>query len=111
MLATANSVSKIANYKFQGGSLQVELQPKFFDGKENVWEYIKNFSETFFRNGGTQINLNIMDLNALRKAIDNPDDPSYQNIIIKVTGYTARFVSLCKAFQEEFVGRVNYDKM
>jgi len=111
LLATANSVSKIANYKFQGGSLQVELQPKFFDGKENVWEYIKNFSETFFRNGGTQINLNIMDLNALRKAIDNPDDPSYQNIIIKVTGYTARFVSLCKAFQEEFVGRVNYDKM
>lgn len=111
LLATANSVSKIANYKFQGGSLQVELQPKFFDGKENRWEYIKNFSETFFRNGGTQINLNIMDLEALKDAIDHPDDPKYQNIIIKVTGYTSRFTALTRSFQEEFVGRCNYEGM
>lgn len=111
LLATANSVSKIANYKFQGGSLQVELQPKFFDGKENRWEYIKNFSETFFRNGGTQINLNIMDLEALKDAIDHPDDPKYQNIIIKVTGYTSRFTTLTRSFQEEFVGRCNYEGM
>lgn len=111
LLATANSVAKIANYKFQGGSLQVELQPKFFDGKENRWEYIKNFSETFFRNGGTQINLNIMDLEALKDAIDHPDDPKYQNIIIKVTGYTSRFTTLTRSFQEEFVGRCNYEGM
>lgn len=109
LIATANSVSKIANYKFQGGSLQVELQPKFFDGKENRWEYIKNFSETFFRNGGTQINLNIMNLEALKEAIDHPDDPKYQNIIIKVTGYTSRFTTLTRSFQEEFVGRCNYE--
>ena len=111
LIATANSVAKINNYKFQGGSLQVELQPKFFDGKENRWEYIKNFSETFFRDGGTQINLNIMDLNALEDAIEHPDDPQYQNIIIKVTGYTSRFVSLNKSFQTEFVGRCNYEGM
>lgn len=111
LIATANSVSKIANYKFQGGSLQVELQPKFFDGKENRWEYIKNFSETFFRNGGTQINLNIMDLKALSDAIEHPDNPEYQNIIIKITGYTSRFVTLTETFQREFVGRCNYKGM
>ena len=111
LIASANSVAKIANDKFQGGSLQVELQPKFFDGKENKWEYIKNFSETFFRNGGTQINLNIMDLNALKDAIEHPDDPQYQNIIIKITGYTSRFVTLTKSFQEEFIGRCNYEGM
>jgi pyruvate-formate lyase len=111
LIATANSLAKGPNYKFQGGSLQIELQPKFFDGKENMWQYIRDFSETFFRKGGFQINLNIMDLNALRDAIDHPEKPEYHNIIIKVTGYTTRFITLDKTFQKEFVGRTNYEGM
>ncbi len=111
LLATANSLAKVDNKKFQGGSLQIELQPRFFDGKEEMWKYIKNFSETFFKKNGIQINLNIMDLERLKEAIEHPEDPEYQNIIIKVTGYTSRFVTLSRTFQEEFVGRVNYDGM
>lgn len=109
LLATANSLAKVDNAKFQGGSLQIELQPTFFDGKENMWEYIKNFSETYFKRGGIQINLNIMDLNALKDAIDHPDNPEHQHIIIKITGYTSRFVTLAEKFQREFVERVNYE--
>jgi len=111
LLATANSVAKIKNYKFQGGSLQVELQPKFFDGKENIGDYIKHFTETFFEQGAFQINLNIIDLEKLKDAIDHPDDPAYRNIIIKVTGYTTRFTCLAKPFQIEFVGRNNYESI
>ncbi len=109
LLATANSLAKVDNAKFQGGSLQIELQPKFFDGREDIGEYIRNFSETYFRQGGVQINMNIMDLHELRKAIGDPDNPEYRNIIIKITGYTSRFVTLAKKFQEEFVERVNYE--
>lgn len=111
LLATANSLAKAANYKFQGGSLQVELQPKFFDGKEDIWKYVRDFSETFFKKGGFQVNLNIMDLKKLREAIDHPEKPEYQNIIVKITGYTTRFISLDKSFQKEFVGRNNYESM
>ncbi len=111
LIATANSLSKPHNYKFQGGSLQVELQPKFFDGKDNIGKYVKDFSEAYFKRGGVQINLNIMDLNELRKAIDNPGNPEYQNIIIKITGYTSRFISFARSFQEEFVSRNNYEGM
>ena len=53
--------------------------------------------------------MNIMDLNELRKAIGDPNNPEYRNIIIKITGYTSRFVTLSKKFQEEFVERVNYE--
>jgi formate C-acetyltransferase len=109
LLATANSIVKVDQKKFQGGSLQVELQPKFFDGKENIGQYIRNFSEPFFRKGGMQINLNIMDLAKLRDAIDHPEKPEYQNIIIRVTGYATRFIMLTKSYQKEFVERVNYD--
>jgi len=32
----------------------------------------------------------------------------YQNIIVRVTGYAARFISLPRIYQEEFVSRMNY---
>lgn len=111
LVATANSVAKVDNRKFLGGSLQIELQPKFFDGKENISLYTEQFSKAFFANGGVQINLNIIDLEKLRDAIDNPTKPEYMNIIVKVTGYTSRFIMLSRSFQEEFVGRENYGAM
>lgn len=111
LLATANSLAKVHNYKFLGGTLQVELQPKFFDGKENLSDYIREFAEVFFAKGGFQVNLNIIDLEKLKDAIEHPENPEYQNIIIKVTGYTTRFICLAKPFQEEFVGRTNYGSL
>jgi formate C-acetyltransferase len=109
LLATANSMAKVDQRKFQGGSMQIELQPKFFDGKEDIGSYVKNFSEVFFKKGGIQINLNIMDLKKLMDAMDHPEKPEYQNIIIRVTGYAARFITLSRIYQKEFVARMNYE--
>ena len=107
--ATANSIAKVNQRKFQGGTMQVELQPKFFDGKEDIGTYVRNFSSTFFKKGGIQINLNIMDLKKLRDAMDHPENPEYQNIIVRVTGYASRFICLSRVYQKEFVERCNYD--
>ncbi len=109
LLATANSIAKVDQRKFQGGPMQVELQPRFFDGKEDIWTYIRDFSEVFFRKGGIQINLNIMDLNKLRDAMQHPENPDYQNIIVRVTGYASRFICLSRAYQKEFVERMNFE--
>lgn len=111
LFATANSTAKVDNKKFLGGSLQVELQPKFFDGKNDIYKYVENFSKAYFKKNGVQINLNIMDLKKLEDAIEHPENPDYQNIIVKVTGYTSRFITLSKSFQKEFVGRTNYNDM
>jgi pyruvate-formate lyase len=109
LLATANSIAKIDQRKFQGGTMQVELQPRFFDGKEEIWKYVRDFSEVFFRKGGIQINLNIMDLKKLQDAMDHPENPEYQNIIVRVTGYASRFICLSRAYQKEFVERMNFE--
>ena len=111
LMATANSIAKIHNCKFLGGTMQVELQPRFFDGKENLAGYIQEFTEAFFSMNTFQINLNIIDLNMLKDAIEHPEKPEYQNIIIKVTGYTTRFICLAKPFQIEFCGRNNYGSL
>ena len=109
LLATANSLAKLDQRKFQGGTMQAELQPRFFDGKEDIGSYIRDFSEVFFRKGGIQINLNIMDLEKLRDAMDHPENPEYQNIIVRVTGYASRFICLSHAYQKEFVERMNFE--
>lgn len=110
LLATANSIAKADQRKFQGGTMQIELQPKFFDGKEDIWKYVRDFSEVFFRKGGVQINLNIMDLKKLRDAMDHPENPEYQNIIVRVTGYASRFICLNRVYQKEFIERMNYER-
>ena len=56
-----------------------------------------------------QINLDIMDLQKLRDAMEHPENPEYQSIIIRVTGYATRFITLSRIFQKEFVERVNYE--
>ena len=111
LIPTANSLSKVKANKFQGAPLQIDLQPKFFDGKEEIWKYVRDFSTAYFKNGGIQINLHIMDLKKLEDAIQHPENPEYQNIIVRVTGYAARFISLSRSYQEEFVARMNYDSM
>ncbi len=109
LLATANSIAKIDQRKFQGGTMQIELQPRFFDGKDDIGGYVHAFSETFFAKGGIQINLNIMDLHKLRDAMEHPENPAYQNIIVRVTGYASRFICLPRHYQQEFVERMNYE--
>jgi formate C-acetyltransferase len=107
--ATANSLCKVDFRRFQGGSLQIDLQPKFFDGKETPGEFINRFSSAFMGQGGVQINLNIIDLKQLKAAMDDPENPVHKGLVIKVTGYSAHFCVMDRKFQEEFVARVNYE--
>jgi formate C-acetyltransferase len=107
--ATANSLLKIPFEKYQGGSLQIELQPKFFDGKEDKCSYIEKFSRLYMDQGGVQINMNVVDLHQLQRAYEDPKNPDYADIVVKVTGYSAHFVVMDPEFQREFIARVNYE--
>lgn len=111
LIPTANSLTTPDLRKFQGSPLQVDLQPRFFDGKEEIWKYLRDFSIGHFKSGGVQINLHIMDMEKLKDAMENPDKPEYQNLVVRVTGYCARFVVMDRAYQEEFVGRMSYDSL
>ena len=111
LIPTANSVASVKGNKFQGAPLQISIQPKFFDGKEEIWKYIRDFSVGYFKSGGVQINMHILNLDVLADAIDNPDNPEYAGIIVRMTGWCSRFIMLSKVEQIEFVNRTNYDAM
>ena len=93
---------------FPGGSLQIELTPIVTQTLGDTARFINHFSRVFFQKHGVQINLNIVDLKELKKAMDDPENPKYQDIVVKVTGYSAHFVAMDRKLQEEFVSRVNY---
>ena len=111
MGVTVNSFTKLDFAKYQGGSFQVELTPDFFKGGVEKDKLIEAFSTGFFRKGGVQINLNLVDLEVLKDAMADNDNPVYHDINVKVTGYSSHFVSMDKRFQKEFIERVNYQNL
>ena len=109
--ATVNSFTKIDFSKFQGGSFQIELTPGFFKAGVEKDKLIEAFSVGFFQKGGVQINLNLVDIGLLKEAMEHNENLEYQDIVIKVTGYSSHFVTMDKRFQKEFVERVNYQNL
>lgn len=107
--ATANSLCKIHLDRFQGGSLQIELNP--VGRTDNMAELVDQFSRSYFEMKGVQVNLNIVDLEELKKAMDDPENEKYRDIVVKVTGYSAHFVALDRKLQKEFIARVNYESL
>ena len=91
--------------------------PEAFDYAEpdgmglQVGDLVEVFARTFFRMGGVQINLNVIAMATLKEAMAHPEEQRYQDIVVKVTGYSSHFLILDRRFQEEFIQRVNYPAM
>lgn len=111
ILPTVHSFTKLNYSEYQGGSFQIELHPSFFPDDQPRGNFVRAFSDHFFKKGGVQINLNVVDIHTLEDAMHHPDKEEYRNIVVKVTGYSAHFVFMDRQFQEEFVKRVNYQNL
>ena len=111
LTATANSFCKVDFRKFQGGSFQVELEPSYFPEGVRRGDMVDLFARTFFKLGGVQINLNVITMDRLREAMEHPELPEHQAIVVKVTGYSSHFLIMDRKFQEEFIARVNYPSL
>jgi len=109
--STVNSFTKLDFSKYQGGSFQIELTPDFFKAGVEKEKLMDAFSTGFFKKGGVQINLNLVDLDILKEAMNDNSNPVYNDINVKVTGYSSHFVTMDKRFQKEFIERVNYNNL
>jgi len=56
--------------------------------------------------GGTSLQFNVIDGETLRDAQKEPE--SYQNLLVRVTGYNAYFVGLTRGLQDEIIARVEH---
>ena len=60
--------------------------------------------ETHLKHGGTLINVNIVDAAKIRAAHRNPE--LYPDLVVRVTGFTAYFITLTPEFRQLVVDRL-----
>ena len=82
--------------------LQIEFDPHVAADEKGV-DTVLNLIETHFKQGGTLININVLDGEKLIAANKNPD--LYPDLVVRVTGFTAYFASLSPEFRQLVVDR------
>lgn len=97
------SASAIDQPALSGGqALDISVDPRTIatsDGKRKFGSLL----QTYFDRGGLQIQVNGVSADRLRAAIADPQ--AHSDLIVKIAGYSARFVSLGRDIQEEMVER------
>lgn len=90
-----NSFAALFNMKFDSNA---------FDNRKKMVKYA-NLIETFFERGGFHIQVNILDKKTLLAAQENPEQ--YRNLLVRVAGFSAYFVNLPKALQDDIISRTD----
>ncbi len=58
---------------------------------------------TFLQSGGQQVQVNVVDAGTLRRAQERPRE--YDDLLVRVAGFSANFTTLSKATQDEIISR------
>ncbi len=69
-------------------------------------EKFKAFLRGYIENGGTALQINILDPNVLRDAQEHPSE--YRHLLVRVTGYNAYFTSIGRELQNEIIAREDH---
>ena len=118
--ANANSVGKVLGGKAtdgngywedylnvlpNGGSHTMTFNPSLLRDPEHK-EKFKAFLQGYAENGGTALQINLVDADMLRDAQLHPEN--YRHLLVRVTGYNAYFTSIGKELQDEIIARESH---
>lgn len=82
--------------------LQIEFDP-MISSEDVCIDRVLDLINGHFSLGGTLININVLDAQKLLEANENPE--SFLDLVVRVTGFTAYFVSLSPEFRQLVVDR------
>ncbi len=69
----------------------------------NHLDKFKSFLRGYIENGGTALQINVLDSAMLKDAQKHPEN--YKNLLVRVTGYNAYFVTVGRELQNEIIAR------
>jgi len=104
--AAINSANRIDMSRFANG---INLNLKFDAGSVAGpvgRKALENLVGVYFRRGGMQVQINVLDPAVLRRAKANPE--AYPGLLVRVSGYSAYFADLSPAMQDEIIARASY---
>ena len=88
-----------------GASHTMTFSPALLCSAEHR-EKFKAFLRGYCRNGGTALQVNVLDAEMLREAQEHPED--YRHLLVRVTGYNAYFTSIGRELQDEIIARESH---
>lgn len=100
--AQSNGIASVQCGYGNTAPLQIEFDPHVSADEKGV-DTVLSLIEGHFKQGGTLININVLDGEKLMKANENPDE--YPDLVVRVTGFTAYFASLSPEFRQLVVDR------
>ncbi len=100
--AQSNGIASVQCGFGNTAPLQLEFDPKITMEEGGV-DLVVNLIKTHFKQGGTLININILDGEKLMEAHKDPE--LYPDLVVRVTGFTAYFASLSPEFRQLVVDR------
>ncbi|MEI7590348.1 MAG: glycine radical domain-containing protein [Deltaproteobacteria bacterium] len=121
--ANANSVGKVLGGKAKsdevnfdgfvnclpnGASHTMTFNPSLMSEPEHK-EKFKSFLRGYAENGGTALQINMLDPQMLIDAQKHPQD--YRHLLVRITGYNAYFVTVGRELQNELIHRLSHGRM
>jgi len=90
-----------------GASHTITFNPSLLVDNTHKEKFIA-FLKGYVENGGTALQINILDPDMLRDAQKHPQN--YRHLLVRVTGYNAYFTAIGRELQDEIIARVSHEK-
>ncbi|MBE5767154.1 MAG: hypothetical protein E7335_08340 [Clostridiales bacterium] len=100
--ALLNSVAKLPFDRISSGAFNVRMPKNLVSGDAGLAR-LKVLLDTYFANGGMQFQLSVADTSELKDAQLHPE--KYPDLMVRITGYSAVFIDMCKKAQDEIIRR------
>lgn len=100
--AVIKSASKMDHLKTGGTLLNQKFTPQVLEGEQGLTNLV-HLVRAYFQLDGHHIQFNVIDRATLRAAQEKPEE--YQDLIVRVAGYSDYFHNLDKALQDEIIER------
>ncbi len=102
-VATMQSILKYDQSDFGNGTLcNMKFHPTALASDDGV-QKLRSVMESYFKNGGMELQLNVVSSETLRDAQANPD--KYRDLVVRVAGFSAYFVEVFKDSQDDLIRR------
>jgi len=106
--AVIQSAAKIDHIKTGGTLLNQKFSPSFFSNEESLDKLVM-FIRSYFKQDGHHIQFNVVNADTLRDAQKHPE--KYQDLIVRVAGYSDYFNDLGLALQNEIIKRTEHESV
>lgn len=102
--AMLNSLSKLKADVHAGSVQNIKFSKDMFNNNKDI---MKAMFKTYFEKGGPQLMVTVVGKGELEAAYKNPG--KYPNLVVRVGGFSAKFVNLDRDVQEEILNRTLND--